>query len=272
MKRWSIVLGVVLIVIGVFTVLQLVINALGIAFRIWWIFWPLVLIGLGVWILQGFRFRSGREVAREEASIPLEGAAGAVVRVHHGAGRLHIAGGAADGELASGSFGGGLEASTARSADRLSVDMRIKHRDVADYFRTWSRGRTGVLDWDFRLTPAVPLELELETGANETRLSLADLQVTSLKIKTGASSTTVELPARVPLTRVSVECGAASVKLRVPAGVAALVRVNAAIAGVRVDSMRFPRFGDAYRSADWDGAACRVEISVDTGVGSVEVS
>ncbi len=271
MRRWNFVIGAVLIVVGVFTVLQLLLNALGIAFRIWWIFWPVVLIGLGVWILQGFRWRGGREVEKEDASVPLEGATEASVRVRHGAGRLFIGSGAGPGELLSGSFGGGLEAHTSRSGGRLAVEMRIKDRDVANYFTTWTRGRTGVLDWDFRLAQGIPLDLELETGANESRLTLTELAVRDLRLKTGASSTQIDLPARVAYTRVSVDCGAASVRLRVPAGVAALIRVTAAIAGVHVDTLRFPRVGDFYRSSDWDSAASKVEITVETGVGSIDV-
>jgi hypothetical protein len=271
MRRWNFIIGAVLIVIGAFTVLQLLLNALGIAFRIWWIFWPVVLIGLGIWILRGFRWGRGREVEREDASVPLDGATGASVRVRHGAGRLFIGAGTDTGLLLSGSFGGGLEAVTSRSAGRLAVDMRIKDRDVANYFHTWTRGRYGMLDWDFRLAQGIPLELELETGANESRLTLTELELTALRLKTGASSTQIDLPARTAHTAVSVDCGAASVRIRVPAGVAALIRVNAALAGVHVDTTRFPRSGDVYRSPDWDSAACKAEIRVDTGVGSIEV-
>ena len=51
MKRWSFVVGIVLILIGVFAILQVALTALGIAFHIWWIFWPIVLIGAGFWLI-----------------------------------------------------------------------------------------------------------------------------------------------------------------------------------------------------------------------------
>jgi hypothetical protein len=271
MRRGSIIIGGVLILIGVLAILQLLIRALGLAFSIWWIFWPVILIGLGVWMLRGFRWGRGTEVAREDASVPLDGATEASVRVRHGAGRLSIGSGAAAGDLISGSFGGGLDAVTSRSGGKLSVEMRIKDRDVTNYFTSWTRGRHGALDWDFRLAQGIPLDLELETGANEARLTLTDLAVRELRLKTGASSTTIDLPAGVPHTRVQVDSGAASVRLRVPAGVAAMIRVNAALAGIHVDPARFPRMGDFYRSPDWDTASSKVEISVETGVGSVDV-
>jgi hypothetical protein len=130
----------------------------------------------------------------------------------------------------------------------------------------------GALDWDLVLNGSIPLSLELETGASETRLSLTDLQVRDLRVSTGASSTTVDLPARAGMTRVRIESGAAAAKLRVPQGVAAHVTVRGALAGIRVDESRFHKSGDTYRSPDWETAQNRVEILVETGVGSVEVS
>jgi hypothetical protein len=271
MRRGSVVAGGILILIGVLAILQFIVRAFVPSFHIMWIFWPVVLIVLGVWMLRGFRWGRGREVEREDSSVPLDGATEAAVRVHHGAGRLSIGSGAAPGDLLTGTFGGGLDAQSSRSGARLSVEMRIKDRDVANYFTSWTRGRHGALDWDFRLAQGIPLDLVLETGANEARLALTDLSVRELTVKTGASATTVELPARAGRTRVRVESGAASVRLRVPAGVSALIRVNAALSGTHVDEARFPRSGDSYRSPDFDAAANRVEITVDSGVGSIDV-
>ena len=204
MRRWSFVIGAVLIVIGVLAILQVGLTALGIAFRIGWIFWPLVLIGIGAWLVVGVSRRSGRsDVPREQASVPLEGARDAAITVRHGAGRLTIGSGAVSGDqLLSGTFGGGLEASRRTENGRLVVDMRVRDRDVSHYiFGPWRHGWAGTLDWDFALSSAIPLSLRLETGASEARLSLGDLQVRELFLKTGASSTTIDLPRRAGHTQ-----------------------------------------------------------------------
>jgi hypothetical protein len=272
MRRWSFVVGVVLIALGVLAVLRILLGALGISFHIGWVFWPLVLIGVGVWIIQGVS-RGGRVTAgREETSIPLDGAKEASVVVHHGAGRLSIAAGAAPDQLLSGSFGGGLDASRTRNGDRLDVDMKVKDRDVSHYIFPGTRGWAGVLDWNFSMNSSVPLSLRLETGASETRLSLTDLQIRELVLKTGASATTIDLPARAGFTRFTAEFGAASVKVRVPQGVAASIQVRGALSGIHVDRMRFPQFADGYKSTDYESAANKVEIFVETGVGSIEIS
>lgn len=260
MVRWNWILGIVLIVLGVVLLLGIV-----------RVFWPVLLIAVGVLVVLGATWRKG-EAVREQAAIALEGATEASVRIRHGAGRLLVGAGAAPSTLVSGSFGGGLEADRRRDGSRLTVDMRVKNRDLSHVVLPWTRGTVGALDWDLVLNGSIPLSLELETGASETRLSLTDLQVRDLRVSTGASSTTVDLPARAGMTRVRIESGAAAAKLRVPQGVAAHVTVRGALAGIRVDESRFHKSGDTYRSPDWETAQNRVEILVETGVGSVEVS
>ncbi len=266
MRPWSFVVGIVLILIGVFAILQ-------VAFGIGWLFWPVILIGAGLWLISRFGRGPFGAVPREQASVPRDGAREAAVTVRHGAGRLVIGGGlaAANDLLLAGTFGGGLEASRRLEGDRLVVEMRVKDRDVSHYIFPRGRGWAGLLDWDFTLSAGLPLWLTLVEGASEARLSLTDLQVRELRIKTGASSTSVDLPASAGHTTVMVESGAASVRLRVPPGVAASIQVRSALAGVHVDRTRFPQTGGGYRSADYDQAANKVDIFIETGVGSVDV-
>ncbi len=266
MRRWSVVVGIILVLIGISAILQAV-------FGIGWVFWPLVLIGAGLWLISGFSRGSLGRVPHEQTSIPLEGAKEATVTVRHGAGRLLIGGGlaAANDLLLAGTFGGGLSASRRREGDRLVVDMRVKDRDVSHYIFPWTRGWAGLLDWDFTLATGIPLTLNLETGASESRLSLTDLKVRELRVKTGASSTTVDLPSGAGTTRVMVESGAAAVRLRVPNGVSASIQVRSALAGIHVDRSRFPQAGGGYRSPDYESAVNKVEIFVETGVGSVDI-
>jgi predicted membrane protein len=273
MKRWNFIIGAVLVVLGVFALLQVLLDVVGIHFRIGSLFWPLILIGIGVWIVMGFSRGSSSRAPREQASVPLDGAAEAAVTVRHGAGRLTIGPGTAGDQLLNGSFGGGLATTKSMDGKRLRMEMSVRDRDVSHYiFGPWHRGWAGTLDWDFTLNPSVPLSLRLETGASESRLSLGDLQVRELVLKTGASSTTIDLPRAAGHTLASVESGAASVRIRVPQGVAASISVKSALAGIHVDTARFPRSGSGYLSTDYDKAENKVEIMVETGVGSIEIT
>ena len=273
MIRFRFIAGAALILLGAIVLLNVLLHALGINFRVGWIFWPVVLIGIGVWLVTGFsRGGSSSRVPREQASVPLEGSSEASITVHHGAGRLTIGSGAGSDQLLTGSFGGGLDAVRGKEGNRLRIDMRMRERDFSRYFfGSWRNGWAGRLDWDFMLNPSIPLDLRLETGASETLLSLTDLKVRELGIKTGASSTTVELPRSAGLTRLHVESGAAAMKIRVPQGVAATILVKSALAGIHVDTIRFPSAAGGYRSPDYQGAENKVEILVETGVGSIDI-
>ena len=133
----------------------------------------------------------------------------------------------------------------------------------------WGTGTT--LDWSFGLNSGLSLRLEFETGAGEARIDLTHLQVTDLRLQTGASSTDVTLPADAGQTQARIEAGAASVTVRVPSGVAARIRVAGGLASINVDRDRFPREGSIYLSPDYDTASNKVDLDIETGVGSIIV-
>ncbi len=257
--------GTVLVLAGALFLL----NSLGLlAINAWNLILPLFLIAVGIWVLWGAFFARG-PMGQEAAAIPLEGAARARVYLSHGAGRLIARGGAAPDQLLEGTFGGGLEHRAHRSSDRLDVEMRMRPWGFGAW-GPWS-WTPGALEWEFRLNGTVPLEIELETGAGETRLDLVDLKVTDLTVRTGASSTEIVLPSSAGQTHVRVNAGAASVVLRVPDGVAGRVRVRGGLAGKTIDTGRFPRAGSAYESPDYASAANKVDIEAEIDAGSIEV-
>jgi hypothetical protein len=228
-------------------------------------FWPVIVILLGVWLLTGALGRRGSTTVAQSLSIPLESACSARIKLDHGAGRLNIQGGAASTELLNGSFGSDVDNKTHFEADQLQVKLRNSPQ-----FWGWNPGDS--MDWDLRLNDTIPLSLKIDSGASASTLDLTNLKVVDLDIDTGASSTEVSLPANAGNTRVDIDSGAASLNLHVPAGVAARIRVKTGIASVNIDSNRFPKLdGGLYESADYASAANRADITIDTGVGSVEI-
>lgn len=227
----------------------------------WGLIWPLALVALGVQIL----LNRGAAPEPVEDAITLEGARSARLVLEHGAGELRVSGGAPADLLYGGSFAGGVDKRLDRQGDRVSVTLSAR---PSAWFR-WP-GAHG-LNWDLRLNEQVPLALTIESGAASTRLDLANTQVTDLTIETGASATTVVLPARAGHTRAKVSAGAASVDITVPEGVAARIRGMVGVGSLSVDQRRFPRFDRAYESPDFATAEHRVELDVEGGVGSVTV-
>ena len=227
-------------------------------------FWPLLVIAFGVWMIVSFFTRS-QPIEGEQVSIPLEGATSAYVKLDHAAGRLTLRSGAPIGEILNGTFNNGLSYKSHLEAGRLEVKLRTSQKAWA-----WLPGES--LDWDIRLNRDIPLILKIDSGASASILDLSDLKVTDLDIDTGASSTELTLPASAGNTHVDIDTGASSLKVSIPSGVAASIRVKSGIASVNVNP-RFPRLdGGLYQSTDYSSAANRVDMTINTGVGSIEVN
>ncbi len=240
------------------------------AINIWPFLWPSVIIFIGIWFLVWSRVRP-KSLAGEDVTIPLQGASRADVRIRHGAGRLLLHGGAGANVVASGSFTGGLRHFESRQGETLDVEMRVPEDLWMNFGGPWIFGPWTPIVWDVKLNDGIPMTLDLETGAGESRLDLRPLKVEEIRLKTGASSTEITLPAQAGKTRIKVTSGAASVVLRVPDGVAARIAVESGLAGITIDQNRFPRSGNGYQSADYDRAVNSVDIKIETGVGAVEI-
>ena len=257
--------GVLIILGGLFLV-----DSLGIIeINLWHIFGPLMLILFGVWVLMGY-FLRGKPIEGEEASIPLDDFQSASVYIHHGAGQLRIGSGAEFSTLVSGRFGGGLNHKIKRDGEGAHINLRVRDAGFP-VILPWLSRWNNYLNWDVKFTQEIPLDLVIKTGASDTRLDLGDLQVTSLRVETGASATMIKLPEAVAHTRVVIKAGVASVKVNVPEKVAARIRVTGGLMGANVDRNRFPKTGGYYVSPDYESAMNKVEIRVDGGVGSVMI-
>ncbi|MBI4770579.1 MAG: hypothetical protein HY784_09285 [Chloroflexi bacterium] len=175
--------------------------------------------------------------------------------------------------LYSGVFGGGLDKQVTRSGDRLEATLRPRSDDWAAWRGAWpwNWGLRSGFAWDVALNPAIPLAVTLETGASENELDLSGLRLTEITLKTGASATRLTLPASAGHTHARIESGAASVDVRVPEGVAARIHGVMGLGVLAVDQARFPKRDGGYESPDFIGAANRVELEVQGGVGSVSV-
>jgi hypothetical protein len=256
--------GVILLLVGGF----MLANAMGIrlpnGMSLMELLWPLALILGGLWVLFGVFLRGKVEV--ENASIDLQGASSAAIKISHGAGELKIHSGANVNELAHGSFAGGLDHKAARTGDRLEVRMRPA-KDFMDFPFFGPRVQ---LDWDVALNPQIPTALTLNLGANKSMIDLRDLNIADLKLETGASDTHVTLPARGRF-QADFDLGAASLQVVVPDGLSARIRVSVGMADLKINEARFPRSGNYYQSPDYASAENTVDMTIDAGAASIRV-
>ena len=260
-RRGNLFWGGVLIVLAALLLLK---QAGIIVGDIFGYFWPLLIIAFGIWLITGFFVRN-KPVEGEKVSILLEGATSAYIKLDHGAGRLSLHSGAEPNEVINGTFGNGLSYKSQLNENRIEVKLRTSHQ-----FWAWWPGES--LDWDIRLNRDIPLNLKIDSGASVSSLDLSDLKVTDLDIDTGASSTDLTLPANAGNTHVEIDTGASSLKANIPVGVAASIRIKSGIAAVNVNS-RFPRQeGGLYQSVDYSTSVNRVDMTINAGVGSIDIN
>lgn len=259
MRRSSIFWGLVLVLAAGLLLLKQF-NIISDFFGYFWVF---ALMLVGIWLIVSAAPRSSKYPG-EKVTVPLEGAASVHVKLDHGAGRLNLRAGAAPGNLLDGECTPGSIVKTSTEGDQL----RVKIKTVPDFW-TWVPGESR--DWNLALAKDIPLVLDIDSGASTSTLDLRDLKVTELDLDTGASTTDITLPAEAGHTRVKIDAGAATMRLHIPEGVAAQIRIESGMASINVDS-RFPKVGsNLYLSPDYASAANRADISIETGMASVEI-
>ncbi len=264
MRRNQLIWGVILLLLGIF----LFADALGVRLpngnSLTSLFWPVALLLAGASILVGVFIRGNVET--ENASVDLQGAASASLRISHGAGELKLRSGAGVSELAHGTFVGGLYQKATRNGDRLEVRMRPA-KDFLDFPFFGSHNQ---IDWDVALNADVPIDLKLDLGANKSILDLSGMNITNLDLDTGASDTRVTLPSKGRF-RADLDLGAASLEVVIPEGLSARIDASVAAGDINVDVIRFPRNGKYYQSSDYDTAANAVDMKIDAGAASVKI-
>jgi len=225
----------------------------------------IVLIAVGAALVLGsFGGRTSGNGRSLEIAAP--GATSARVSIEYGAGRLRLGSLEGDaGVLCRGWVSDDATDRLAMSGDR--ADLRIDHRSG---FRmpVFAPGRH---DWTLDLTPRLPIDLAIRTGASKCDVDLRDLRVVDVHLETGASDTHIALP-RTGTVNVRVEAGAAAVRIDVPDGVAARIRSDSGLASFDVDERRFPRRNGEFESEGYSTAEHRADIVIKGGVGSFRVS
>jgi N-terminal domain of toast_rack, DUF2154/Domain of unknown function (DUF5668)/Cell wall-active antibiotics response 4TMS YvqF len=267
MRRGSLFWALVLVGIG----LALLLSNLGVLqANVGRIIWPGLLVLVGAFMLW-------RAVSRpptpetQHAAIPLENTARAQVQLRFGAGRLNVSGTAADDQLLEGDFAGGVELNRRVQGDVASVTLQLPGQDWARYVFPWSGWQPPMLEWRMGLSNHVPMTLDIETGANESRIDLSEVMATDLTLKTGASATDVTLPAHAGQTMAQVEAGMASVEIHVPPSTSARVHAEGGMSNINIDTQRFPRLNGFYESPDYAQATNRIDLHIKVGMGAVNV-
>jgi hypothetical protein len=270
-----------------------------------WRLWPLILVLFGLELLLGHRVQwvalAGvvavigalallvvtQTGAREAATSPgqartreitLNGASQAVVTVRFGGGQLNLGALGSDARpdlLSTVAYQGpgpccGVNYNVVGTTGRLEYDLG---GGGPRFFPWWSGDTSGSSRMDVNLSRSVPItSLTVQTGAADAHLDLSSLRITGLDVSVGASSSWIRLP-EAGATNAHISAGAATINIEIPSGVAAQIHHRGGLSTLTLDQTRFQTVDqETYRSADYDSASNRVDLTLETGVSTIHVS
>lgn len=260
-----------------------------------WALWPLLLIALGLDLISRGSLRIpillgvvaaavlvwsgtvrlpalgiGAAPAAEihAVRVPLGGADLAEVRLAPGVAELTVVAAPGSGSLIEGQIGTGrgeqLIESASLRGNRAIVELRSETE------RPFGFGVfAGERHWDLTLSDRVPLELIVESGVGRSELDLRGLELRALRVDSGVGDLLVTLPASGGYHG-SFDSGVGSSHIRIPAGVAAAIEIDSGVGGIEVRG-DFVHSGDRYHTPDFEQARERIELRIDSGVGSVVI-
>jgi uncharacterized membrane protein len=235
----------------------------------------LIWIGMFVLLFTTDWYSWQQAFRSEQASIPLDDARSAHVRVQHWGGQLTIGGHNTMANLVQGTFGGGLNQQVNYSGEEIDVQLRSEghsHSFMNVKF-PWTWGPANLLDWALTLRQQFPITLEVDLASGQGNLTLGELQISELNLTLYASSMMVSLPAHAGRTSVKIQASRVSLTLHVPPEVGVDIQMGNPFTPPEIDLNRFPMTGQAgeYRSPNYDTAADRVDININFAGGTVKV-
>ncbi len=153
--------------------------------------------------------------------------------------------------------------------------------DNGGNFRGFPFNGNGSPSEQVALTPNIPLTLNVNEGASDSRIDLSKLKVSDLRVQTGASTTYLRLPEAAGATTALVQGGATTLTIEIPPSVGALINYRGGLSNLNVDQSRFPSTSaptgptnsgaSTYQSPDYATATNKVTLQIETGVSSVTI-
>lgn len=130
----------------------------------------------------------------------------------------------------------------------------------------------GAIEWQIHLNPAVSTDITAHSDGGNLSLNLAGMKVTRVFADTGGGNVDLTLPEGAADLSVTARTGAGNVVVRIPGGIAARINASSGLGNVVVDSKFTKIDGNTYQSPDYDTAAYKVEITLSSGAGNVNVN
>ena len=294
-RRIDILGPVLLIAIGVI----LLLNTLGVLeWAVWWRLirlWPVLLIAAGLDLLLGRRSAWGSLLAAvlvlaviggavwlsvdgsleaqgletRQVRQPLEGATEAEVLIDPGVGVLRLEALPEAADLIQGTIRLTANEEIAEEATTSGQQIRYELDSLKESWTVPLGGWNSQRIWDLGLTPGAALDLEAHLGAGEAVLDLSGLDLSDLQVNVDVGRIEITLPAEGHFQAL-VEEGVGQLVILVPQGMELHIEGDLGLV-VRNVPDGYQQGDDTITSPGYAGAANRVELTVDQGLGQLEI-
>ncbi|MBN1427497.1 MAG: protein kinase [Anaerolineae bacterium] len=121
------------------------------------------------------------------------------------------------------------------------------------------------------LTDSVPIDLIVKTGFGESTLDLEGLNLRSLTVDGGISSTHITLSERGSY-EIAIRTGMGEFVIEIPDGLEARVELNSQMADITIANDSLEEIGDSkWQTAGYADATDRIRIKIEGGLGSLTI-
>lgn len=173
---------------------------------------------------------------------------------------------------------GSVEMLATTEGDTKSVRLRQKRSSSEDLFKPVKDvvdtvAHNQELAWDVRLSPRVPIMLDISAGLTTDTFDLTGLNIPRLKLDSGTGTTTVKLPGSV--SNVHIDGGLGNLELMVPDEAKMTLHMDIGVGATTLT------IGQANVKAEIEGgvgsctvivpAGAAVRIQAESGLGNIDV-
>jgi hypothetical protein len=137
-------------------------------------------------------------------------------------------------------------------------------------------GATSDAIWDIKLSPKVPIDLNLDSGSGRCDFDLSGLQVNNLVVDSGSGAVDLTLPADSSF-EASIDSGSGRIAITLPKGVGARVVLDSGSGAFRPDE-RFEMVGgergddSVWETENYDSAEVTIQLEIDQGSGALIIA
>lgn len=125
--------------------------------------------------------------------------------------------------------------------------------------------------YNFDLSENLLWDIDLDMGAINGTMDFSNLRVSKLDMDIGASNLDLIFGDREEHTRVDIDGGVTNLEITVPENLGVRVDIDGGIKNTNIRGLAWKKIGDCYESPNYDEAAKKLEIDINTGIGKFDV-